>query len=1225
MEIPAGHTIDKRYIVTKSLGHGSAGIVVQVKDGAQLKALKLLKPIQPHISKKEALEIFKQEFSILSRLNHPGVARILDFGFDEYSQKYYFTTEFIDGQDFYSATENLTYPEIEDLIVQVLRALNYLHTRNILHHDIKPKNILVYSDKQNKRKAKIIDFGLAGIAKMERMAGTPAYMAPEMREGKATDSRSDLYSLGVLLYKALTRHHPFLQSDVFFGFHFHRTFKPPLLTQINSNLPDYWDQIDLRLIEPLPALRYPNAASIIREINYLGQKDYEIETYQTRIGYILEHGNFIARKTHLQRFERKLTTFFSSKSTKSFTTLLVLGETGSGKTRLLAEFKYRAQLSGIAVFHQDDLHLAKQFKNCVLLIDGQKFDAEFIQKLRAKFKNQKVFLVWATQIDKSPKINLTTMELKPFTKSQVAEYLSAVTGYKSLPGYLANQIFDYTGGLPLLINELLKNMLAKGLFFDAEGRWPESLYQGVHIDFNDIPPTQKAKAVFLERLKNLSSLMREVLDFLCVVQTPLGHKDLAYLVGINQLQSTLQKLIASGWLRKTGNIGEYSIINPHVKQVLYDQLTPSKARDIHAKFYKYFQSKALTKYIGLYHLCHAQASPVTYHYLLELGRFYLNEELFKDALDLFEYANQNFDSLTPMEKCNLKLYWARSLILNQSYKKAVVVLKALKKDLEIQNQTDSLFYIQVLDRLGDLYTKFDRFEDARKLFEKALKTPSLNKGKTLFIQVENNLASVFMRQGKLDQAQAIFERNYQVWLHEFSRSQKRMVTNNWLASIFILNEDFTEAQKLIHEQINFFQAEKATYPYARAFYVLGDLYFKQSFREDTRVKRDALYKKAKEAFNQSLELADQIRANDLRLRCFNGVGNLEYQKRRLKTSKANYEIALALARRQEDYQTAAAISFNIASIYKLENMYRDAYPYYLYVINLMEQKVKLHTFNLGLLLNTYIELAETSRMLYDWDRAIDSLERAYRHTQTKNYHNQISLFEIFFAKAKVFRTFFEKNQCNEAIEDARAATQDKKQAKLLQAFEREWQAEQKGKSNVEKFFSIKSTSTTEQKFQSSKIKNHLAEYLKEMMQVTKANYCSLYFLDSIERLTNKPIIKLGKRTKNLPQLDIAQMALEKNQLTYQSSPKKNKSNSCQIYIPLVDRSKKMGLAFMESKIKTDDIPDKLKKTILQKTTKLLSRIQSQNLRTQENWGHMVNDSDPNQSIHFPSVDPHSFS
>src|SRR3989338_2438185 len=250
--------IDRRYKTVRKLGAGLSGEVWQVTDEEGPKALKLLNRVQMNVSRDEALTSFKSEFSILSELNHPGINRILDFGYEEEQGRHFFTSELIEGRDFFTATTGKSPEVIEDLAVQGFRALNYLHSRGIYHLDIKPQNILV-SEKEGKPTAKIIDFGLAGFSSPDRkQVGTPGYMAPEMILKGALDGRTDLYSFGVVLYKALTRENPFVAKEVRETLERQRTFIPPPASESNAAVPKFWDRILSRLLLKSPSERYPD-------------------------------------------------------------------------------------------------------------------------------------------------------------------------------------------------------------------------------------------------------------------------------------------------------------------------------------------------------------------------------------------------------------------------------------------------------------------------------------------------------------------------------------------------------------------------------------------------------------------------------------------------------------------------------------------------------------------------------------------------------------------------------------------------------------------------------------------------------------------------------------------------------------------------------------------------------------------------------------------------------
>src|SRR3989338_6093365 len=197
----AGDIVNGRYKITESIGRGAMGEVYVALDTSASDceiAIKYLKLQQGHTS---ALEQFKSEFALLTHLSHPNIAKVYDLMQDEKNQQFFFTSELVKGCEFLAATQNLSLDEIEDLFVQTLRALEYLHGNGIFHFDIKSANLLVSEGdfglkekilRGTQYNIKLIDFGLATLRFQGRMAGTPSYMAPERVGRENPDGRSDI-------------------------------------------------------------------------------------------------------------------------------------------------------------------------------------------------------------------------------------------------------------------------------------------------------------------------------------------------------------------------------------------------------------------------------------------------------------------------------------------------------------------------------------------------------------------------------------------------------------------------------------------------------------------------------------------------------------------------------------------------------------------------------------------------------------------------------------------------------------------------------------------------------------------------------------------------------------------------------------------------------------------------------------------------------------------------
>ena len=193
-----------RHRIVKELGKGAMGVVYQAHDPQidRLVALKVLRP--DRVTTEAFLQRFMKEAKAIGRLSHPNMVIVYDVGEDHGTV--YIAMEFLEGKPLNEIIQMDVFQpeEIIDLGVQVAEALDYAHRKGIIHRDIKPSNIIVQPDGQ----IKITDFGIAHIEDPEatqqtqagEILGTPAYMSPEQVLSQPVDGRSDLFSLGVILY-----------------------------------------------------------------------------------------------------------------------------------------------------------------------------------------------------------------------------------------------------------------------------------------------------------------------------------------------------------------------------------------------------------------------------------------------------------------------------------------------------------------------------------------------------------------------------------------------------------------------------------------------------------------------------------------------------------------------------------------------------------------------------------------------------------------------------------------------------------------------------------------------------------------------------------------------------------------------------------------------------------------------------------------------------------------
>lgn len=341
--IDIGTVVNGRYEAIRPLGSGGLGRVYLVHDKLESKPL-ALKTLHSYELSAEQLALFKNEFETMARLRHPNLAQVYDFEPLHGTDDHFFTMEFVAGLDAFRATENSSINQVLDIVVQICRALAYIHSRSIIHFDLKPGNIIVSPSGQ----VKVLDFGIAG-AKPRQAAGgghmgTPTYLAPELALGeRSIDHRVDLYSLGIMLYQLLLRRPPF-EDDSTAGLLRKHCFESVTFSPgDHAHIPKWLQAIVEQLCAKEPADRYRSANAVIQAINVRGGCNYEIETRQTRESYLLS-SRFVARS---QDFKR-LVAFVEGNLHASAgvrPAAFISGVSGIGKSRLLREARHYLQLS----------------------------------------------------------------------------------------------------------------------------------------------------------------------------------------------------------------------------------------------------------------------------------------------------------------------------------------------------------------------------------------------------------------------------------------------------------------------------------------------------------------------------------------------------------------------------------------------------------------------------------------------------------------------------------------------------------------------------------------------------------------------------------------------------------------------------------------------------------------------------------------------------------------
>lgn len=822
-----GAVINGRYLLKQRLGSGAAGEVFLATDGIAGHDV-AIKFLVYRSTNQQAIDHFKGEFATLTTLRHPHITRVFDFAYDEQSRSYFFTSEYVCGDDILTVVQAHPPDAAIPLILQILQALDYLHSNRVYHFDIKPKNVLVAlsaeAEDLRQAKVKMIDFGLASVNHANRLVGTPSYMAPEMIQRESPDHRADIYSLGVLLYYALTGVNPFRAENREETFKRHVTLQPPPPSTYNPLLPDFLDVLILHLLAKKRGDR-PYSAAHVRAI-LLEHIPSDVDTASILPSPLQPwEVRFIGREAERERARAMLDACMQGAADRP-PLLWVAGMSGSGKTRLLQEIKYHAQLMGFATHTLDRLDITARmawlaaidaareqphapiafFLDDITSLEGADSTREILEGLRELVERLRATLHISTATHplrsvvvisgpdtpqtrtlltkqlRIPVEETAQVRLESYSKAELTMYLRELVG-PARAATSVDRVYAHTAGHPLRTAEYVAQLV------DRQALTPEPS-----------PPA-------------LSPSAQEIAHVLAVWATPATIHQLSATLGRPIEMTLLHSMVDHGLLQydplhcdfrfrsHSAQQHHYQAVEHKTRRQWHDQISALLLMDVTASLAQYF-----------HHRLRGNTPYAAECVWWQLGEAHLEHRHYRVAATAWQQLLGTL-SLTPDTGCwmDAHLRLADAHCHQHNFCEAMGIYRALREALR-QSPAATQWLIHVLEALGKAALAHRLLHEAEAAFSEASAIATECAVEPVDeLRLENWLATVALAAGDIAHATQTFEYTATAALR-LPEPQRRHLTNQGLGLAYLQGQRFDDAVTTLTHDLHCWEAWQLTEP-----------------------------------------------------------------------------------------------------------------------------------------------------------------------------------------------------------------------------------------------------------------------------------------------------------------------------------------------------------------------------------------------------------------------------
>lgn len=575
-----------RYRVLRTIGSGGMGVVWLVEDMRKDNKIMALKTMRGDLADAET-DSFRSEFRNIIGVVHPNIPEVYDFGIlPPPDSSLYFTSEYVDGQPLDQLSVKWSPDQLHEVLVQVCRALAFLHSRQLLHRDLKPQNVLGRLTTEGQFETfKLVDFGLAARTGDEAaIAGTVDYMAPELIEGRRPTAASDLYAAGMTLYRLATGRLPFAGHDPLATARQRCTEEAPPPLRYRPDLPVGLSDVISALIRIKPKERPPTARHVIALLNEREGTDYPYERAETRSAYI-RSAVAVTNAREREELQRRKAQLQAGAVPAH---LFVISPRGLGR-RLLHDFAHELAVDGIrvrAVESETDLN-GDEHEQAFVVPDVSHLPSASLSLAVAAASDRRAWcVIGATEAN----VELAgilgvhdALTLRPLDAEGVEQFVSATFPENTFPAGFSQRLYSGSIGCVVALHRALDDLQEDGILRIGLNGW--ELLPGSW----SIPVHPVLKEFIETTLAELPDHARRLAYHLACSQSPLPRAVLRAALPESQardrdLADAIQTLERVGWIEweDDGCAIVFSAVSEYLENILDDETAREIRRQLAA-------------------------------------------------------------------------------------------------------------------------------------------------------------------------------------------------------------------------------------------------------------------------------------------------------------------------------------------------------------------------------------------------------------------------------------------------------------------------------------------------------------------------------------------------------------------------------------------------------------------------------------------------------------------